>query len=164
MRKMLAIIGTVLILGAGLAFAQEADQSKARKEIRKQTEIRKEDGQGTLTRTKNGIRNRIRFLDENGDGINDLLLRDHDGDGIPNGQDPDWEKPQDGTGYQDGNRHQGENGQLKKGPQAGQQTQAKTWTKTSFRAGQSGMSGIGTGAGVCTKTGPKGKTVKRGRG
>ena len=164
MRKTLAFIGMVIILGAGLALAQEADQSKARKEIRKQAEIQKEDGQGTLTRTKTRIRNRIRFLDENGDGINDLLFRDHDGDGIPNGQDPDWEKPQDGTGYQDGNRFQGENGQLKKGPLAGQQTQAKTWTKKSFRAGQSGMWGIGTGTGACTKTGPKGKAVKRGRG
>lgn len=42
------------------------------------------------------------FVDENGDGINDLAP-DHDGDGIPNGQDPDWVKnKQDGTGYQHG--------------------------------------------------------------
>ena len=43
------------------------------------------------------------FVDENGDGINDLA-RDHDGDGVPNGQDPDWVKnKRDGTGNQDGN-------------------------------------------------------------
>lgn len=41
------------------------------------------------------------FLDENGDGICDPF-RDHDGDGIPNGQDPDWERPLDGDGYQEG--------------------------------------------------------------
>ncbi len=28
------------------------------------------------------------------------LLADDDGDGIPNGQDPDWTPPLDGTGYQ----------------------------------------------------------------
>lgn len=37
------------------------------------------------------------FLDEDGDGFNDLAP-DHDGDGIPNGLDPDYEKPEDGTG------------------------------------------------------------------
>ena len=37
------------------------------------------------------------FLDEDGDGINDLAP-DNDGDGIPNGQDPDWVKnKRDGT-------------------------------------------------------------------
>jgi hypothetical protein len=44
------------------------------------------------------------FADENGDGINDLAP-DHDGDGVPNGQDPDWVKnKRDGTGYQHGNK------------------------------------------------------------
>jgi len=42
---------------------------------------------------------RAGFVDMNGDGFNDNAP-DHDGDGIPNGQDPDWIKnPQDGTGY-----------------------------------------------------------------
>ncbi len=31
------------------------------------------------------------FVDEDGDGYNDLAP-DHDGDGIPNGLDPDWRK------------------------------------------------------------------------
>ncbi len=38
----------------------------------------------------------------NGDGINDNAV-DSDGDGIPNGQDPDYTKPQDGTGQQNKN-------------------------------------------------------------
>jgi hypothetical protein len=43
---------------------------------------------------------RAGFVDMNGDGFNDNAP-DHDGDGIPNGQDPDWiMNPQDGTGYQ----------------------------------------------------------------
>lgn len=32
-------------------------------------------------------------------------FRDHDGDGIPNGKDPDWVPPLDGTGYQDQHRN-----------------------------------------------------------
>ena len=39
------------------------------------------------------------FVDEDGDGFNDLAP-DADGDGIPNGQDPDYVKPADGTGSQ----------------------------------------------------------------
>ncbi len=47
------------------------------------------------------------FIDEDGDGFNDLAP-DADGDGIPNGLDPDYVRPQDGTGNhfgmnQDGN-------------------------------------------------------------
>ncbi len=37
------------------------------------------------------------FVDENGDGFNDLAP-DVDGDGIPNGLDPDYVPPADGTG------------------------------------------------------------------
>ena len=34
---------------------------------------------------------RMYFVDKNGDGYNDNAP-DHDGDGIPNGLDPDWQK------------------------------------------------------------------------
>jgi len=37
------------------------------------------------------------FVDEDGDGVNDRLM-DVDKDGVPNCQDSDWVKPQDGTG------------------------------------------------------------------
>jgi hypothetical protein len=47
-------------------------------------------GQGTGT---------CQFIDEDGDGFNDLAP-DTDGDGIPNGLDPDYVKPEDGTGSQ----------------------------------------------------------------
>ena len=43
------------------------------------------------------------FVDNDGDGFNDLAP-DADGDGIPNGQDPDYVRPQDGTGNQFGGR------------------------------------------------------------
>ena len=38
------------------------------------------------------------FVDENGDGFNDNAP-DHDGDGIPNGQDPDYEPSGNGRGH-----------------------------------------------------------------
>jgi len=43
----------------------------------------------------NGV---CQFIDEDGDGFNDLAP-DADGDGIPNGLDPDYVKPEDGSGY-----------------------------------------------------------------
>ncbi len=43
------------------------------------------------------------FIDEDGDGFNDLAP-DHDGDGIPNGLDPDYVRPEDGTGIQHQNQ------------------------------------------------------------
>ena len=44
------------------------------------------------------------FVDTNGDGFNDNAP-DHDGDGIPNGLDEDYIKPEDGTGYQHQNKN-----------------------------------------------------------
>jgi len=49
-----------------------------------------------------GSGQRSGFVDEDGDGINDLA-RDSDGDGLPNGKDTDWVKnKRDGTGAQAG--------------------------------------------------------------
>ncbi|MBC8423085.1 hypothetical protein H8E07_03085 [bacterium] len=45
------------------------------------------------------------FIDEDGDGFNDLAP-DADGDGIPNGLDPDYVRPGDGTGNQFGADHE----------------------------------------------------------
>lgn len=52
------------------------------------------------------------FVDLDGDGINDYAI-DSDGDGIPNGQDPDYLKPKDGTGQQYRNgKGQKQNGKM----------------------------------------------------
>ena len=84
-KQTLAIIGSLIIAGTGVAAAQRSGPAKARNEVQKRTEVRNEFG--------------YRFVDENGDGICDLY-RDHDSDGIPNRQDPDWNPPRDGSGYQ----------------------------------------------------------------
>ena len=61
----------VMIWGAGYAQEQQTEQNK----------------------TQHGLG----FVDENGDGYNDNAP-DHDGDGIPNGQDPDWVRQNTGKG------------------------------------------------------------------
>ncbi len=126
MRKTVSLLGLLLILSSGLVFAQEQqEQSKAqvRKEVRNevQTQVR--------TKAKERVRTRLMFVDENGDGINDFA-RDHDNDGIPNCQDPDWTPPEDGSGYMyryrnasEGNRFEYRN-RLYTG---------KGWNKASFR-------------------------------
>jgi len=134
---------------------------------------------------------RIAFVDENGDGINDLA-KDADGDGIPNGQDPDWVKPADGTGYmqRNGQGAAGENGGyayqltrdddgdgipngqdpdwVKPADGTGYQGQhqngrmAKSgFAKEAFRTGLQGAARA-TGTGVCDGTGPKGNAKRKG--
>jgi len=130
--KKTVLVGSLLILGLGLfissAFAQV-------------------DKNALQTRTRSQERVRTMFVDENGDGINDLN-RDHDNDGIPNCQDPDWKRPQDGTGYKNqfGKANGGGNGN-----HAG-------WNNASFRG-----AGGQFGSGVCDGTGPKGSANRRGK-
>jgi hypothetical protein len=57
-----------------------------------------EQDQGQQTKIEHGQN----FIDEDGDGYNDNAP-DHDGDGIPNGLDPDYQKLK--KQYRKGNRH-----------------------------------------------------------
>ncbi len=138
MKKLLAI--TVGFLLVGLAFGQA--QEKAQEKAQAKTAL---EAQGATQQNKVQAksefrhRNRIAFIDENGDGINDLA-RDADGDGIPNGQDPDWVKPQDGTGHK----------------------AAHKIGKGAFRTGLT-AAGRASGTGVCDGTGPKGSAQRKGR-
>ena len=85
----LAITGTMFVLAAG-----EKDETPSQ----------------PLTRAE--MLQRFGFVDEDGDGINDLA-RDSDNDGIPNCLDPDWVRPRDGKGFQAryGYQHQNVNKQ-----------------------------------------------------
>jgi hypothetical protein len=86
------------------------------------------------------------FVDEDGDGFNDLAP-DADGDGIPNGQDPDYVRPEDGTGNQYAHQHAMQNGQGFRHGQFGED------------AGEGLLTGLGDGE--CDGTGaPEG--VRRG--
>lgn len=81
------------------------------------------------------------FIDENGDGINDNF-RDHDGDGIPNRLDPDWTRPEDGSGYK--NRY---------GVTDGESSDKQNRYRRGPRFG-----GNGFGSGICDGDGPFGST------
>lgn len=105
-------------------------------------------GQAAAARRQFRNQAQNRFMDQDCDGINDNF-RDHDNDGIPNGQDPDWAPPKDGTGYKNRNGRTGVSGN---GNGSG-------LNKSSFRG-----RGAGPGSGICDGTGPHGKSVRKGRG
>jgi hypothetical protein len=110
--------------------------------------LAQEDYSGSKFRKGNdGIKG---FVDLNGDGLNDNAF-DSDGDGIPNGKDPDFVKPQDGTGQKNmnGKSNQTKFGGNKYGPGNG--------------TGNNGIgpkdgngNGSGNGTGTCDGSGPKG--------
>jgi len=104
------------------------------------------------------------FVDNNGDGYNDNAP-DHDGDGIPNGVDPDYTGPKlqkgkfvdlNGDGINDNaGKKGGKSGKGGYGPQDG------TGNKG---VGPKDGTGNGTGAGTanCDGTGPKGNRGNKG--
>lgn len=140
-KKTLVLMGSLLILGTGLIVAAENPQTQAQN--------------GVQERVGAKFRARALFVDENGDGICDFA-RDHDNDGIPNCQDPDWSRPQDGTGYMNRKGNNSSSNQLgnRKGYQGG-----NSWSGQSFRQNQASF-----GSGVCDSTGPKGRGYRGGRG
>ena len=140
-KKALALMGSMLILGVGLVLADDSPQKAARNTF--QNRVKSEFQAGPF------------FVDEDGDGICDFS-RDHDNDGIPNCQDPDWTKPKDGTGYKGGNADNSSANQWgnKNGFRSG-----NAWKSQSSRQNRSNF-----GSGICDGTGPKGQGAKRGQG
>ncbi len=171
MKKTLALMAGLLILGFAFMAAQDKTQTQTREksqvktrleaQTKAQTKVQAKTQTEARTESEFRLRNRIGFIDENGDGLNDLS-RDADGDGVPNGQDPDWVRPQDGTGNQA--RHkigQPDGSGTANGRKAGKITKSGIG-KASFRTGLRGA-GRTTGAGVCDGTGPKGTAQRKGR-
>lgn len=139
-KKTLVLAGALMILGVGSIFAVESPQSQSQNAVQERVSSR--------------FQMRTLFIDENGDGICDLA-RDHDNDGIPNCQDPNWTRPEDGTGYKNRNGMNSNSHQFgnRKGNQAG-----NSWNRHSFGQSQGSF-----GSGVCDGTGPKGKGHRGGR-
>jgi hypothetical protein len=67
--NVMAVLSAILFVGLSSAIAQDSSNSNRQK------------------------KHSNNFIDKNGDGYNDNAP-DHDGDGIPNGLDPDWQKSQ----------------------------------------------------------------------
>ena len=143
-KKTFALVGSLLILGLGFTFAQEKAQATVRNEVRKEVQ----------TKAQERVRNRILFVDEDGDGICDFA-RDHDNDGIPNCQDPDWTKPQDGTGYKNRYKNASSSSQFE---YRNRYYRGAGWNKAAFRHNMANF-----GRGIFGGLGCKGKATKLGR-
>jgi hypothetical protein len=84
MKRNLFLTALVLVMGLAATAALAQDDG----EVTEPVETEPGSGHGIC-----------QFVDEDGDGFNDLAP-DADGDGIPNGLDPDYVKPEDGEGMQ----------------------------------------------------------------
>lgn len=139
-KKAMIWAGSLLILSAGFVLADEKPQTKAQNSVRERVESR--------------FQIRPLFVDQDGDGICDNY-RDHDNDGIPNCQDPDWTRPEDGTGYKNRYGNTATKNQFgnKKGYHGGNE-----WSNSSFRQNRAIF-----GNGICDQTGPTKKGQRRGK-
>jgi hypothetical protein len=138
--KMLVIMSMGLILAAGMLSAGGPSQNQS-------SQVKK-----TTDQAKNQMK--VLFVDENGDGICDLAL-DHDGDGIPNSQDKDWTRPQDGTGNKAGKGNG--NGSMTANKNQFRNMQNQGLNKQSFRNGGQ------AGSGICDGSGTKGQSRRSGK-
>lgn len=156
------------------SFAQDSTQVKQQKRLKDGTHV------GEPVKDQKRLRQQIQdptstqhgagFVDENGDGYNDNAP-DHDGDGIPNGLDPDYTGPKvrsgkgakgfvdlNGDGLNDNVMKKGANKNHKGGYGPADGTGNKG-------VGPQDGTGRGSKAGDCDGTGPKGKGKgKRGSG
>jgi len=142
-KRTMALVGSLLILGLGFTFGQEKVKEKVRSNVQ--------------TRVENRLQARWMFFDENGDGISDFA-RDHDNDGIPNCQDPDWTKPEDGTGYQNRYRNASSSEKLE---YRNERQSGIGWNKASFRYNMTNMAqfcrGIRGGSGLNKNASKRGR-------
>ena len=81
MKKIITILSLSLLFLAGNLFAQ--------------------DNTGSKKQNRKGQTKQVGFVDADKDGYNDNAA-DHDGDGVPNGQDGDFVRTQDGSGNKRG--------------------------------------------------------------
>ncbi len=110
MRKAIVILSMGLLVGMALA-QDKKDQTKkttvrsgdksatvstvssaAQKRVKGVKKTSKKKNRKVMKSGKSNMQGKMMFIDENGDGINDLM-QDDDGDGIPNYKDPDWKCP-----------------------------------------------------------------------
>jgi hypothetical protein len=97
----ITLLSSMLILTfTAASLAQDDGATQEKKQVQEQKQIQEQEQEQPQAQNKNEMKqgntyqNQIqhgnRFQDKNGDGFNDNAP-DHDGDGIPNGQDPDYD-------------------------------------------------------------------------
>lgn len=131
---------------------QVQTKSEGENQIRNQIQTQNQEQSKNQNQNQERNQNQVHgpgFVDLDGDGINDYAV-DSDGDGIPNGQDPDYVRPKDGTGQQYRNG-KGENKKGKMwGPNDGTGNDGigpKDGTGYGSSSGKGNSSGTGTGSG-----------------
>ncbi len=159
----LPLIG--LFITSGVALAEETGGVKMRQEIleKRSSPDQTDKGIPPPTRTESRERRRIPFLDENGDGINDVLFRDDDGDGIPNRRDDDWLALQEGAGARNVSFRRSDRRPPVNRPED-KAVPFGAWDIDAFRRGLTsvfaGSTRAGSSAGAC----PKSAFPRRGKG
>ncbi len=139
------LFGLVIVAAAYLMYAGTENKTKVQQTTQQRVRV--------LSQTQATFGNGYGFIDEDGDGINDYA-RDDDGDGIPNGLDPDYVKPMDGTGRKLAYGRNGERGH--RGAGSGLCTDCGEFNHNY---------GGNNGTGVCDGNGPHGNAGRnRGQG
>ncbi len=161
MKHVIALMGMLFVLGAGLVMAQEKKAGDADKvQIKTQAQTRTATQEQAATQVRTRARLRTQFIDQDGDGISDLS-RDSDNDGIPNCQDPDWTRPEDGTGLK---AQKGAGGNNTAAMAGGHKKSARGKSDFSNRSFRNSRNGAGTCCPGCSGTGTGGRAVRKGRG
>ncbi len=151
------------------AFAQDSTQTQTRTKARYGKKYQ------TENQTANSFQHGHKFVDENGDGINDNAP-DADGDGIPNGQDPDYVGSQkraghgakgfidlDGDGIND-NALDADGDGIPNGQDPDYvRPMDGTGAMRAYGKNAKAESAFGTGTGECDGTGPKGAAKRAGK-
>lgn len=140
-KKLTVWMGSMLILGLGLAFSAERPQKASRNSF-----------QNTV---KSELKNGPLFVDENGDGICDLA-RNGNPQGTANRQGPNRSNQEEGKSYQHKNENNASSDQYQK---RFSHREENTWNRQSPRQNRENF-----GNGVCDETGPNGRASKKGNG
>ncbi|MEE4310839.1 MAG: hypothetical protein V2J62_03120 [candidate division KSB1 bacterium] len=153
---------------SSITYSQDSTKTK-KKEMKKE---QKRDGKEIEPMSK--VQHGNRFVDENQDGYNDNAP-DADNDGIPNGQDPDYDGPKSragnksGRGFVDENAD-GINDNIQKVGKSNKGQRGKGGFGPKDGTGNKGMgpkdgtgNGPGAQSGNCDGTGPKGQRNRGGK-
>ena len=135
MKRTFAILGSLLILGAGIGTAAQQNPAQKKNQVQERNKV----SYGSKGETKAPLQNRLMFRDENGDGICDSS-RDHGNDGK-------------GNQSRFGNKNLNSKYGIRNGQGGG-----NNWSNQSFRQSRSGGS-----KGACGQAGSQGHLRKGGK-